>query len=115
MMIIEQMDIAVPHTEMKRIAGALEYLTDPTRLLIGCLSCRLFLGLPEEDMLRVEAHWASMDDLMRYLQSDTYKKFLLLMELGATAPVLKFFTVLEIQGFDLVREARNPSDQLKCL
>jgi len=52
------------------------------------------------------ARWETHKDLVRHLQSDVYKKLLLLMELGTTPPVLEFFNVLEIRGLDLVEAAR---------
>jgi hypothetical protein len=60
--------------------------------------------------LQIESRWDSEENLIRHLQSGTYKKLLLLMELSAVPPSLEFFTVLEFRGLDLVETARAPSN-----
>jgi len=56
------------------------------------------------------ARWETQKDLIRHLQSDIYKRLLLLVELSAAPPVVEFFDVLEIRGLDLVEAARTRPD-----
>ena len=55
----------------------------------------------------IEARWENEEGLIQHLQSDTYKKLLLLMELSASPPSLEFLTVVESRGLDLVESARS--------
>jgi len=82
----------------------------PTQVQRGCLSCRLFQNWQDEDEFLIKANWATEADLIRHLQSDTYKQLLLLMELSRTPPVLRFFMVREVRGLEVVREARDSTD-----
>ena len=56
----------------------------------------------------MEVDWNSKEDLIRHLQSNTYKRILLFLELGPKPPVLEFYTVHEVSGIELVQEARKP-------
>ena len=73
----------------------------------GCHSRRLFQNWQEPDELVIEANWATEEDLVRHLQSETYKRLLLLMELGRSAPEVQFYAVEQVSGLDLVEKARN--------
>lgn len=57
--------------------------------------------------LQIEARWDNQEDLIRHLQSDIYKRLLLLIELSTAPPVLEFFTVVDFHGLDLVETART--------
>ena len=105
-MIIELMSISVPHGRKQELGKALASLVGPIQVQRGCLSCQLFQEWPAKDGLQMATRWSSREDLIRHLQSDIYKNILLLMELGATPPILEFFTVVEIRGLDLVEAAR---------
>jgi len=105
-MIIEQLSICAPKGQRHAIGSALATLIGPTQVQSGCLKCRLLQGWQDPDELVVEANWATAEDLIRHLQSDTYKRLLLLMELSPVAPVIQFCTVQEISGLDLVQKAR---------
>lgn len=105
-MIIELVGISVAHGKRRELGKALVSLVGPIQVQPGCLSCRLFQEWPDKDKLQMEARWDNEECLVRHLQSDVYKKLLLLMELGATAPEVEFFEVLEFRGLDLVETAR---------
>jgi quinol monooxygenase YgiN len=110
-MIIEQLNISVPRGKTTELGRALASLIGPTRIESGCLSCRLFRDWQAPDELVVEANWATLEDLIRHLQSETYKRLLLLMELGRMPPKLQFCSVQEVNGLDLVRQAREGNAQ----
>ena len=105
-MIIEQISIGASRGKRQEMGRALASLMGPIQVQRGCLSCRLLRMWPNAGELRVEAHWANQNDLIRHLRSETYKDLLLLMELGKTPPVVAFYSVLEVQGLNLVKTAR---------
>ena len=108
-MIIEQLSICAPKGQRQQIASALTSITGPTQVQPGCLKCRLLQNWRNQDEFVMDANWATTEDLTRHLQSDAYKRLLLLMELSPVPPVLQFYTVEEINGLDLVEKARNQS------
>ena len=109
-MIIELVSMSVSDKKRQELGKALASLVGPIQVQPGCLSCRLSQSLPQPDDLQIEARWESREDLIRHLQSDGYKRLLLLMELSAAPPILEFLTVLEVRGLDLVETARHNSD-----
>lgn len=109
-MIIERISISAPRGKRNELAEALASLAGPVQVQPGCLSCSIFQSWLALDALQMEARWHNQTDLVRHLQSDLYKKLLLLMELSATPPSLEFMTVVEFRGLDLVEAVRNSSD-----
>lgn len=108
-MIIEQVSFAAPFEKRNELGRALATLVGPTQVEHGCLACRLFQTWDRPGEFRMEAQWMNVDSLIRHLQTDTYKRLLLLMELGSAPPVLEFFTVEGIRGLDLIVAARSDS------
>jgi len=106
-MIIELVSVSMPHGKKQELGKALASLVGPIQVQRGCLSCRLVQAWPMQEGLQMEARWYSQADLVQHLQSDIYKRLLLLMELSPAPPVLEFFTVLELRGLDLVEMART--------
>ena len=108
-MIIEQMSISAPPGKRKQLGSALSSLIGPTQVQPGCLSCRLFQNWQDLDELLVEASWETQEDLIRHLQSDTYKHMLLMIETSRIPPVLRFSSVQDVSGLELVLRARTTS------
>jgi len=111
-MIIEQLSICAPKGQRQPIGSALASLIGPTQVQPGCLSCRLLQNWQDADEFAMETNWETSEDLTRHLQSDSYKRLLLLMELSAVPPVLQFCTVRDVSGLELVRKARCQSDRV---
>ncbi len=109
-MIIEQLTIHAPKGKRQEVGSALISLSGPTQVQQGCLKCRLLQSWRNPDELVLEANWETADDLTRHLQSENYKRLLLLMELSPVPPVLEFWTVEGVSGLDLVRTARGVTD-----
>ena len=108
-MIIEQLTICAPKGKRQEVSKALVSLSGPMQVQPGCLKCRLLQSWQNPDELVLEANWETAEDLIRHLQSDNYKRLLLLMELSAVAPVLEFCTVQDVSGLELVQKARGQS------
>jgi quinol monooxygenase YgiN len=106
-MIIEQMSISATDVHGRQLVGALSSLVGPIQVQPGCVGCRLLQSCHEPNELVMEATWETVEDLTRHVRSDTYKRLLLLMELSPVAPVLKFYTVQEVRGLDLIQDARS--------
>jgi quinol monooxygenase YgiN len=105
-MIVEQLTICAPKGQRRQIGSALLSLIGPTQVWPGCLKCRLLQNWQDPDELVLQANWETAEDLTRHLQSDNYKRLLLLMELSLVPPVLEFWTVQEVSGLELVQTAR---------
>jgi hypothetical protein len=65
-----------------------------------------YQDVTDASVLRIETRWATQGDL----RSDTYGRYLLLIELGSEQPTIEFYKVSELRGLGLIREAREQSD-----
>jgi len=108
-MIIELVSVSAPRSKKQELGRSLAALIGPIQVQPGCLSCRLFQAWPDHDRLVMQARWDGQEGLVSHLQSDIYKKLLLLIELSAARPSLEFLTVIDTHGLDLVESARTGS------
>jgi quinol monooxygenase YgiN len=108
-MVIAIVDIKAKSETREELRRGLSSLSGPTEAEAGCTSCQLYEGLSDENLLRVESRWKETSDLFRHLRSDNYKRLLFLMELGAEAPNIEFYTVSQLRGLDLIKAARDRS------
>ena len=106
-MVIAFVDIKASSEKYEELRKALFSLSGPTEAEAGCKSCQLYQDASDASVLRIETRWTTQGDLLRHIRSDTYKRFLLLMELGSEQPTIEFYTVSELRGLDLIREARE--------
>jgi quinol monooxygenase YgiN len=106
-MVIAIVNIKASSGKYGELREALFSLSGPTEAEAGCKSCQLYQGVSDECALRIETRWATQADLLRHIRSDGYKKLLLLMELGSEQPTVEFYTVSELRGLDLIRDART--------
>ena len=105
-MIIEFIGLSSLPAQERRFADALESLVGPIQVQPGCLGCEVMKSWRTTTGLSMIARWETQRDLIQHLQSEIYKRLLLLMELSSLPPVLEFFNVVEIGGLDLVEAAR---------
>ena len=113
-MIIELLGFVAPLDERKDLFKVLLASLGPTQVQPGCLGCRLYQDCSDTNTHYLESRWETSDALIGHIRSDAYKRLLLLMELGAKAPSIEFFTVAEVRGLDLIKAARH-QEQTKFL
>ena len=106
-MIIELLGFVGPPDKRNDLFKVLFASVGPTRVKPGCVGCRLYQDYSETNTHYLESRWETPEDLIRHIRSDSYKRLLLLMELGAEAPSIEFFTVSEVRGLDFIEAARQ--------
>jgi quinol monooxygenase YgiN len=105
-MIIELLGFVAPPDKHTDLYQTLFSSLGPIRVKPGCVGCRLYHDV-DADTHYLESRWSTEDDLIRHVQSDAYKRLLLIMELGATAPSIEFFTISEVRGLDFIKSVRQ--------
>ena len=109
-MVIAIVDIRSSLEKRDELRQALRSFSGQTETERGCTSCQLYQEIPDSGVLRIESRWLATSDLLRHIRSDSYKRMLLLMELGIAPPSIEFYTVSTFRGLDLIFEARERSD-----
>ena len=89
------------------IVRVLRSLIEPTRVETGCISCGLYRDLYDSSILIWTEEWDTQDDLERHLRSSQYKKILVTLEMSNEQPEMRFDTVIETKGMQLIADARG--------
>ncbi len=106
-MITSTIRITVSDSLNSEIVRLLRSLIEPTRVETGCISCGLYKDLRDPDILIWVEDWDTQDDLERHLRSSQYKKVLAALDMSDVQPELRFDTVVETRGMQLIAEARG--------
>ncbi len=93
-----------PDSEIVRV---LRSLIEPTRVETGCISCGLYKDLHDPSVIIWVEDWTTQDDLERHLRSPQYKKILAAFDMSDAQPDIRFDTVVETKGMQLIAEARG--------
>jgi quinol monooxygenase YgiN len=99
---------------LKKQSEALEILgsmAEQIQFEPGCISCRLYRDVQEDRVLMLEEMWASEKELQRHLRSDRYRKVLLVVEMAAEPPEIRFDTIGHSSGVETIEKARNQTGQ----
>jgi quinol monooxygenase YgiN len=100
----------IPLEKQSEALEILGSMSEQTRFEPGCISCRLYRGVQEERALMIEEIWESENDLQRHLQSDKYRKVLLVVEMAAEPPEIRFDTIAHSNGVETIEKARNQTE-----
>jgi quinol monooxygenase YgiN len=94
---------------LKKQSEALEILgsmTEQIQFEPGCMSCRLYRGVEDVRAIMLEELWMSDEDVQHHLRSDKYRKVLLVVEVAAEPPEIRFDTIAHSTGVETIEEAR---------
>jgi quinol monooxygenase YgiN len=72
----------------------------------GCVSCRLYRGVEDVRTIMLEELWMSDEDVQRHLRSEKYRKILLVVEMAAEPPEIRFDTIAHSTGVEIIEKAR---------
>lgn len=92
-----------------KLAQAREILcaiVERTRVHPGCLGCDVYQDLLDPVVLMFEEWWKSSEDLNQHLRSESYRRVILVMELAAEYPVIRFSEVTKTTGMETIRNSR---------
>jgi len=90
-------------TEALEILGS---TIEQTQFEPGCTSCRIYRGLEDARAILLEELWMSDEDMQRHLRSEKYRKILLVVEMAAEPPEIRFDTIAHSTGVEIIEQAR---------
>ena len=96
-----------PNNEIVRV---LRSLIEPTRVEKGCNSCGLYKDMHDPSIIIWVEEWNNQKDLERHVRSTQYKKILAAFDMSRAQPDMRFNTVVETKGMQLIAEARGMMD-----
>ncbi len=90
------------------IIRTLRAMIERTRVINGCIACRLYHDLDDPNVLTWVEEWESREDLERHVRSPRFKKILAALDMCSSQPEIRFDTVIETHGMRLIRDLLNP-------
>lgn len=105
--IVFSVRIIVDRRGREALIASLLPLLEPTRVMPGCLDCRLYSDFEDANAFCIIGEWSGAEDLGRYLRSRAYGVLLGAIELGNCRPEVRFDTVnsrVGIEAFGMARE-----------
>ena len=94
---------------LEKQGEALEILgsmIEQTQFEPGCVSCRLYRGVEDAHAIMLEELWTSDEDVQRHLRSEKYRKILLVVEMAAEPPEIRFDNITHSGGVEKIEQAR---------
>ncbi len=106
-MILATVRMMIPPQRRVQVSKTLKSMVRETRIQPGCVSSLLYHDENEEAVFVCEQVWRNQDDLNLYLRSEDYRRMLLVMELAGEPPEIKFQTISETAGIEIIEKARG--------
>lgn len=99
-----RMDFAPP--KLDEALQILHSIVERTRAEQGCLGCAVYQDTENVCLLVFEEKWRSDEDLQRHLRSEVYQRVLLVMEMALIPPEIRFDTITDSGGVEVIEGAR---------
>ena len=106
-MILASIRMRVSPRKRDEALRILRSTAEENRILPGCLNCRIYEDLQEDNVIMFEELWKSEEELEQHLQSDEYRKLLLIMEMALQQPEVRFNRVSSSSGIEAIEKART--------
>jgi len=71
------------------------------------MNCRLYQDVNDQNTILWAEEWVSRDTLESHLRSSQYQKILAALDMANVQPEIRFDTVAETAGMQLIEEARG--------
>ena len=106
-MIISTLQIVIPDRKREEALEILRMYMGPACHQSGCISCQGFQELDKENSFILIEKWISQAYLDRHLCASEYKRILTLMDISSELPKIKFHTVWNSEGMELLEKLRG--------
>lgn len=99
--------LLIPLEKQNEALEILGSITEQIQFEPGCISSRLYQDVQEELAIMIEEIWASETELQHHLRSDKYRRVLLVVEMAAEPPEIRFDTIAHSSGVETIEQART--------
>lgn len=72
----------------------------------NCIFSRLYRGVDDVRAIMIEERWATDEHFNQHLQSDAYRRILLVVEMAEERPEIRFDVIARSGGFEMIEKAR---------
>lgn len=97
----------IPLNKQSEALDILGTVCEQTQFKSNCISSRLYRDVDEVRAIMVEELWANDQNILHHLQSDVYRRVLLVIEMAEEFPEIRFDTIARTSGFETIENARK--------
>jgi quinol monooxygenase YgiN len=108
-MIRSSIRMLIPFNKQREVLDILGSISDQIQFAPGCIHSRIYLGVDKVREIMIDDLWTNHEDMLRHLRSEAYRRVLLVVEMAEEPPEIRFDTILETSGVELIEKARIPS------
>lgn len=105
-MMMTIMIVVLPGSRRKEILEALRRFKQSTEISGGCIGCHISREVDKRNTIIYWEEWQTRQDLERHIHSPKYRQLLEIIELSAQKPEIKFLTITNIEGLEVVETVR---------
>jgi len=109
-MIIATMQIFADSGTINEIIEILSSVKGQTEGKSGCISCVIHRDINSGNRISYEERWVSLERLNGHIRSDLYRNILVAIDMSARSPVVKFETVADTAGMELIERTLDSGD-----
>jgi len=97
----------IPLNKQSEVLEILKSVCEEIRFDPNCAYTRLYRDANEVEIVMLEELWADDQELNRHLQSNSYRRILLAIEMADTPPEIRFDRISGSSGFETIKTART--------
>ena len=106
-MVTSLLKITVAHQKKKAAIQTVRSLLGWTSAQPGCISIAFYQDTDSPGTLMLLEEWEDWRSIENHIRSNSYRSILELMELSSTPPEIKFCSVSNIQGMEVLERLRG--------
>ena len=106
-MVTAMLRVVVPASKQREVLQALRSLRGPTEARADCRAHHVYRDDSDENVLLMMQEWATQSALDDYIRSDLYRTVLAVIETASEPPDIRFDTVAQRAGMEIVASARD--------
>ena len=106
-MVTSFLKIQVPHEKMKDAIQTVNSILGWTLAQPGCISMAFYEDTNQPGTMMVFETWENWPTLEKHIQSDSYRNILELMELSSEQPEIKFYSIADTKGMEVIERLRG--------
>ena len=106
-MIIITIEMDIPQDKTKELLPALLLISEKMTLEDGCIGCRFFKDVSDENRYRLIGKWKNEDDLNNHLRSEEFSVVLGSLSLLEKKAEIRLDVVSSTKGIEAIHKARD--------
>ncbi len=100
----------IPLEKQNEALEILGSIIEQTQFEPGCVNCRIYRGVEDARAIMLEELWMNDEDVQHHLRSEKYRKILLVVEMAAETPEIRFDIIAHSTGVETIEQARIQTD-----